>query len=70
MPHIAEKQCVVKLKCCLLRIKDVQIFIGNVLSISFVLITILVGVCFFSLMQPLSAGKFVMNVFPFFDGSS
>lgn len=58
-----------KLKCCLLCIKDVQILIDNIVSISFVVITILVGMCFFSLMQPLSAGKFVMSVFPSFDAN-
>lgn len=53
----------------LLHIKDVQMLIGDVLSISFIVIMVLVGMCFLSLMQPFSAAKFVMSVFPFFDAN-
>lgn len=47
VPNIAEKQHVVMISCHLLCIKDVQTLIGDVLSISFIVIMFLVGMCFF-----------------------
>lgn len=55
--NIAEKQHVVTISCHLPCIRDVQILIGDVLSISFTVIMIVVGMCVFSLMQPFSAAN-------------
>lgn len=59
----------VVINCHLPCIRVVQILMGYVLNISFIANMILVGMCFFSVMQPFSAAKFVMSVFPFFDAS-